>query len=175
MDWQDVVKTVAPWIGTALGGPLGGMAIEAIANAIGVSEKTTERLQQAIQGMTPDEALALKKADQDFAIQMQSLGYKNIVDLEKIAADDRDSARKMQMAVQSRMPATLTCGVGAAFGMVLLVLFWVPIPEGNRDVVVYMCGQLAAAFAACLAYWVGTTRSSENKTGIIATRTKIIQ
>lgn len=31
-----------------------------------------------------------------------------------------------------------------------------------------MCGQLAAAFAACLAFWVGTTRQSENKTALLA-------
>lgn len=175
MEWQSIVKTVAPWIGTALGGPLGGMAVEAIANALGVSEKTTERIQQAIQGMTPAEALSLKKADQDFALQMRSLGYKNTADLEKIAADDRDSARKMQMSTRSRMPAILTCGVGATFGIVLLVLFKYEIPDNNRDVVVYMCGQLAAAFAACLAFWVGTTRQSENKTEIIATQTKLNQ
>lgn len=175
MEWQNIVKTVAPWIGTALGGPLGGMAVEAIANALGVSEKTTERIQQAIQGMTPAEALSLKKADQDFALQMKSLGYKQVTDLEKIAADDRDSARKMQTATRSRMPAILTCGVGVAFVAVLMALFWVDIPDGNRDVVVYMCGQLAAAFAACLAFWVGTTRQSENKTEIIATQNKFTQ
>jgi plasmid maintenance system antidote protein VapI len=173
MEWQNIVKTVAPWIGTAIGGPLGGMSVEAIANALGVSEKTTERIQQAIQGMTPAEALALKKADQDFALQMRSLGYKNVADLEKIAADDRDSARKMQMSTRSMMPALLTCGVGLTFGTVLLVLFKHEIPDNNRDVVVYMCGQLAAAFAGCLAFWTGTTRQSENKTEIIATQTKV--
>lgn len=33
MDWKTVVKTVSPWIGTALGGPLGGIAVEAAVRA----------------------------------------------------------------------------------------------------------------------------------------------
>jgi hypothetical protein len=43
MDWKSIVSTVAPWIGTALGGPLGGMAVEAAAKALGISEKTSKR------------------------------------------------------------------------------------------------------------------------------------
>lgn len=168
MDWKKLVGTVSPWIGTALGGPLGGMAVDAIGNALGLNDRSLESVKQALQGMTPDQALALKKADQDFAIRMQELGFKNIEALEQIAAADRDSARKMQMAQPSRMPAILTCIVGAAFFTTLGALFFLPIPAANRDTIVYMVGQLAAAFAACLAFWVGTTRQSENKTGLLA-------
>lgn len=168
MDWRDVIKTVAPWIGTAIAGPLGGMAVEAAAGALGLSDKSTDAIKQALSGMTPEQALALKKADQDFAAQMQALGFKQIADLETIAAGDRKSAREMQMANKSPMPAVLTCFVGLAFVLTLFVLFWVPIPTDNRDIIVYMCGQLAAAFAACLAFWVGTTRQSENKTSLLA-------
>ena len=61
MDWMNIVKTVAPWIGTALGGPLGGMAVEAAANALGISDKTTDAVKQALAGVTPDQMLALKQ------------------------------------------------------------------------------------------------------------------
>lgn len=168
MDWKNVIKTVAPWIGTAIGGPLGGMAVEAVASAMGLSEKTVDAVKQAISGMSPEQALALKKADQDFAAQMQALGFKQVTDLESIAAADRKSAREMQVANKSPMPALITCFVGTAFVVTLFVLFYVAIPAGNRDIIVYMCGQLAAAFAACLAFWVGTTRQSENKTSLLA-------
>lgn len=168
MDWQGIIKTVAPWIGTALGGPLGGMAVEAAANALGLGEKTTDALKNALSGMTPEQALALKRADQDFALKMKELGFKQIADLESIAAADRKSAREMQMANKSLMPAIITSFVGLAFVTTLIVLFYVPIPGENRDIIVYMCGQLAAAFAACLAFWVGTTRQSENKTSLLA-------
>jgi len=168
LDWKKIVSTVAPWIGTALGGPLGGMAVDAIGNALGMNDRSLDSVKQALSGMTPDQALALKKADQDFAIRMQELGFKNIETLEQIAAGDRDSARKMQVAAPSRMPAVLTIVVISAFFLALVAMFFIDIPSSNRDTIVYMVGQLAGFAAACVAFWVGTTRQSENKTSLLA-------
>lgn len=171
MDWQSLVKTVAPWIGTALGGPLGGMAVEALGNALGLQDKTVDTVKQALAGATAEQMLAIKKADQDFALHMQDLGFKQIADLESIAAADRKDARDMQKANKSPMPAIITVVVALAFFAVLWGLFFFPIPAENRDTIVYMCGQLAMAFAACLAFWVGTTRQSEDKTHLLAQST----
>lgn len=168
MDWISIVKTVAPWIGTALGGPLGGLAVEAAANALGVSDKTADSLKQALAGVTPDQMLALKNADQQFALQMQALGFKQTTDLEAIAAGDRDSARKMQTTVQSRVPALLTCFVVGAFTATLILLLKFDVPTTNRDIVVYMIGQLSGGFTSALAFWLGTTRESGRKTELLA-------
>ena len=168
MDWRDVVKSVAPWIGTALGGPLGGMALDAAASALGVSEKTTDAIKTAISGATPEQMLALKKADQDFQVTMKQLGFKQITDLESIAAADRDSARKMQMTVRSKVPAWLTWFLVMSFLGTLIALFLVPVPTPNRDIVVYMAGQLSGFTAAAVAFWLGTTRNSQDKTELIA-------
>lgn len=168
MDWTSIIKTVAPWIGTALGGPLGGMAVEAAANALGVPEKTADAVKQALSGVTPEQMLALKKADQDFSLQMQALGFKETTDLEAIAAGDRDSARKMQTATQSFVPALLTCFVVGAFTATLLLLLKFDVPTTNRDIVVYMIGQLSGGFTSALAFWLGTTREGSRKTELLA-------
>lgn len=173
MDWTSLIKTVAPWIGTAIGGPLGGMAVEAVANALGVSEKTTDAVRQALTGVTPEQMLALKQADQAFALQMQALGFKQVTDIEAIAAGDRDSARKMQMGTQSRVPALLTCFVVGAFTTTLILLLKFDVPQTNRDIVVYMIGQLSGGFTSALAFWLGTTRESGRKTELIAQSTPI--
>ena len=110
MDWTGLIKIVAPWIGTALGGPLGGMAVEAAANALGVSDKTADAVKAAISGATPEQLQALKKADQDFALQMQALDFKNIADLEALAAADRKDARDLQRTTRSIMRAVPACG-----------------------------------------------------------------
>jgi hypothetical protein len=39
MDW---LKTIAPTIATALGGPLAGLAIEAVSKAIGIDPKDVQ-------------------------------------------------------------------------------------------------------------------------------------
>lgn len=172
MDWTTIVRTVAPWIGTALGGPLGGMAVEAAANALGLSDKTTDAVKQALGGATPEQMLALKKADQDFSLQMQSLGFKQVADLETIAAGDRKSAREMQMTNKSAVPAWLTWFIMGSFLGTLITLFVLEVPHSNRDIVVYMVGQLSGFTAGAVAFWLGTTRQSEDKTRMLAQTTQ---
>jgi len=103
-----------------------------------------------------------------FQRDMQALGFKQVVDLEAIAAGDRDSARRMQSASPSMVPALLTCFVVGAFTATLLLLLKFNVPETNRDIVVYMIGQLSGGFTSALAFWLGTTRDSGRKTELLA-------
>ena len=168
MDFAKIIATVAPWIGTALGGPLGGMAAEAAANALGLTSKTTEAIKTALGGATPEQMLALKQADQAFSLQMQELGFKQIADLEALAAGDRKDARAMQIARPSRVPAILTSFLVGSFMGTLILLLKYDVPATNRDIVVYMIGQLSGGCTAALAYWLGTTRESGRKTELLA-------
>lgn len=173
MDFTTILKTVAPWIATAVTGPLGGLAVQAAADALGLKDQTVDALKSAVSGATPEQMLALKKADQDFQAQMQALGFKQITDLEAIAAGDRDSARKMQVATPSIVPALLTSFVVGSFFVTLMMLFKFDIPGTNRDILVYMVGQLSGGFTSALAFWLGTTRQSEQKTAAMANAASI--
>lgn len=163
-----VVAAVAPWIGTALGGPLGGMAVEAASNALGLSDKTEAGLKAALSGATPEQMLALKQADLDFQSKMTALGFQQTKDLEALAVSDRDSARKMQTSTQSIVPATLTWVIVSGFTSILAMLFLKEVPTGNRDIIVYMVGQLSGFTGAVVAFWFGTTRESSKKTEMLA-------
>lgn len=168
MDWTTIVRTVAPWIGTALGGPLGGMAVEAAANALGISDKTTDAVKQALGGATPEQMLALKKADQDFAVQMQALGFKQITDLESLAVADRKDARTMQVAKPSPVPALLSLLVTAGYFGILVGMMAGGLNIHDSEAMLLMLGSLTTAWGAVMAFWFGTTRDSSRKTEIIA-------
>lgn len=174
MDISAIVKTVAPWIGTALGGPLGGMAVEAAANALGLSDKTVDAVKTAISGATPEQMLALKKADQDFEVQMQALGFKQVSDLEAIAAGDRKDARGMQVAKPSPVPAVLSSLVTAGYFGILIGIMrgWLRIDDSQA--LLLMLGSLTTAWGAVMAFWFGTTRDSARKTEIIAKSSPIV-
>lgn len=170
MDWKSVVSKVAPWIGTALGGPLGGMAASAIASVFGLSENTEDAIKAAITGASPEQLLELKKADQDFALRMQELGFKNIETLEKIAADDRDSARKANVAgsVHGYLFAMSVLLLIITLGSEVYVLF-VGYPTTVPDIVVgRILGLLDAIAMTVMAYWYGTTAGSSRKTDMLA-------
>lgn len=168
MDWTTIVRTVAPWIGTALGGPLGGMAVEAAANALGISDKTTDAVKQALAGVTPEQMLALKKADQDFALQMQALGFKQITDLETIAAGDRKSARDMQVTTRSPIPAVLSVLVTLGYFGVLVGMMTGTLKTADSQALLLMLGSLSTGWGVVMAFWFGTTAGSSRKTELLA-------
>lgn len=168
MDFTQIIKTVAPWIGTALGGPLGGLAVEAASNALGLSDKTTDSLKAAIAGATPDQMLALKKADQDFQIQMQALGFKQVTDLENIDAADRKDARDMEKTTRSIMPAVLSVIVTAGFLGLLTGMMLGVLKVSDSQALLLMLGALGAAFGAVMQFWFGTTHDSGRKTDVMA-------
>lgn len=166
MDWKNLLGTVAPWIGTALGGPLGGMAATAIAEVFGLSEKTEDALKQALSGATPEQMFALKAADQQFAVRMQELGFQNVQALEKIAADDRDSARKREASVLDYTPRILAyLIVGGFLGMAYGVLF----KQMSADSVLAgtIIGYLSAKAEQVAAYYFGSTAGSARKTELL--------
>jgi hypothetical protein len=168
MDWKAVLGTVAPWIATGLGGPLAGLAVEAAGNALGLSEKTQETVKAALGGATAENMLALKKADQDFALQMQALGFKQVSDLEAIAAGDRKDARAMQTSLRSSVPAVLSVLITTGYFAVLLGMMTGALKVSDSQALLVMLGSLGTGWAGILAYWFGTTASSARKTEIIA-------
>lgn len=168
MDFTTIIKTVAPWIGTALGGPLGGLAVEAAANALGLGAKTTDALKSALSGATPEQMLALKKADQDFALQMQQLGFKQVADLEAIAASDRKDARAMQIAVRSWVPAALSIAVTLGYFAILVGMMTGTLHVTDSQALLLMLGSLSTAWGVVMAFWFGTTADSGRKTELLA-------
>lgn len=168
MDWKALIGTVAPWLGTALGGPLGGMAVEAVGNALGLREKTVDSVKQALAGITPEQMLAIKNADQAFALQMQQLGFKEIVDLQNISAADRKDARDMQRTTRSPIPAILSILVtGGYFGVLVgMMVGWLKVSDSQA--LLLMLGSLGTAWGMVMAFWFGTTSDSGRKTELIA-------
>lgn len=168
MDWQSIIKTVAPWIGTALGGPLGGMAVGAIADAFGLPDKTADAVKQAISGATPEQMLALKNADQAFAVTVQKLGFEHIEALQRLGNDDRNSARQREIAVKDVTPKLLALVVTLGFFGVLAFMLMQSVPPSSRDVLNIMLGSLGTAWISIISYYFGSTNGSSRKTELLA-------
>lgn len=167
MDWQSLIKTVAPWLGTALGGPLGGMAVGAIADALGINEKTTDAVKQAISGATPEQMLALKAADQNFAMTMQKMGFEHLESIEKLSNDDRNSARLREVSVRDYTPMVLAATITIGFFGVLAKMM-IGHPVENSDVLNIMLGSLGTSWTGVVAYYFGSSAHSQRKTELLA-------
>ncbi len=168
MDFTDITKTVAPWIGTALGGPLGGMAVVAAANALGITEPTTDALKQAISSATPEQMLALKNADQAFSVQMQSLGFKQTLDLARLATANNKDAKGMRLSAKSQVPAILAVMVTLGFFGILIGMLLGVLKSAENQALLIMLGALGAAWGAIVNYYFGSSAGSADKTNLLA-------
>lgn len=163
IDWKQLVGKIAPTIGTALGGPLGGMAVTAIAEALGIDDKTEEAVRATIAGATPDQLIALKQADQAFALKMRELGFSNLQAIERIAADDRANARNREIQLRDATPKILAYAVTIGFFGVLFFLLAVGKPVSGGDALLVMLGALGTAWAGIISYYFGTSAGSARK------------
>ena len=80
MDW---LKTIAPTIATAMGGPLAGMAVDAIGNALGMKDATKEQVKDLLASgtLTSDQMASIKQADASLKVRMKELE----IDMEELA------------------------------------------------------------------------------------------
>lgn len=164
---NDWIKTIAPLIGTALGGPLGGAAASFIADKLGVNEKTVEAVSKVLNDgkLSPEQIVQVKDAELEFKKFLET----NKIKLEELAQQDRKSARDMLIATRAKTPAILTwIIVLAVLGLEGFLL--VSGTPDNIDPLVMgrIMGTLDMALGLVLAYWFGTTSGSTAKTELLA-------
>lgn len=153
MSW---LEQVAPTIATALGGPLAGLAVTAISKAIGISEDDVEKTMNAGK-MSADQITQLKLAELEFQKQANELG----LNFEKLAVDDRASARNMQVATKSWIPGVLALGITIGFFGILLYMMTGNVTPSNELLV--MLGSLGTAWTGVVGYYFGSSSSSQHK------------
>jgi hypothetical protein len=145
------------------------MAMQAVASALGLPTDSSEKdVAKAMASATPDQLLKLKQADQDFAVRMRELD----IDLEKIAASDRDSARRREAQVRDWMPRVLAFVVVAGF-MATVFLVLLGLVDGMKDplmatTVGTLIGFVSAKAEQVIAYYFGSSSSSQQKTQLLA-------
>jgi hypothetical protein len=151
----DILKTMAPGLATLVAGPMGGLAVKAIASKFGV-EDTLEAVTAAIQS-DPEAAMKLRE-----------------IDLREIEAHakDRDSARNRETVIATSDHApllnkvvtpVLALGVvGLSFALFAVLIFVNFKPEA-KDILIYILGVLSAAVTQILSYYFGSSQGSKDK------------
>jgi len=158
-DFKALLAQVAPVIGTAIGGPFGALAGTAIKTVLGLpADSTEDATAQALAKATPEQLLALKQADNEFKLNMQKLG----IDLAKIDAEDRASARQREMEVKDWTPRALAVGLTLGFFGLLGWLVAHEPPAGSRDILNIMLGSLGTGWITMLAYYFGSSKSGDS-------------
>jgi hypothetical protein len=157
MDW---LKTIAPTIATALGGPLAGLAVDAISKAIGIDPKDVQATIDSGK-LNADQIMLIKQAEIQMAARAQEMG----LDFAKLGNDDRKSAREMQVATKSYLPPTLAIGVTLGFFGILFGLMFGQIEHAPQ--IDIMLGSLGTAWTGIIAFYFGSSAGSQAKDDLL--------
>jgi hypothetical protein len=153
-----VLKTVAPTLATAVGGPFGALAATVISAALGTPAGDSKAAETALLSATPDTLLALRKAEQDFTIRMRELG----IEEDKLVYDDIANARAREIAVKDNTPRNLAYLVlGFAGACILATLAgWTKVDSALAGTLI---GYLVAESRSALSYYFGSSQGSKSK------------
>jgi len=163
MDW---LKSIAPTIFTAIGGPLGGLAYEAVSKVLGVSQDDAKTMLESNK-LTSDQIAAVQQAEIALKAKAQELN----LDFEQLAVQDRSSARSMQVATQSFIPPFLAIGITGGFFGILYGLMYGQIQHAPQ--IDIMLGSLGTAWTGVISFYYGSSAGSQKKDEMLHNSTPI--
>jgi len=163
MDW---LAKLVPTIATCLGGPLAGLAVTAVSKALGIDE---DKVQDVIDSgkLNAEQIASLKQAEIALQEQAQELG----LNFEQLAVQDRASARDLQKETKSVIPPVLSILVTIGFFGILGGLMSGKIM--TSDALMLMLGSLGTAWTGIIAFYFGSSASSQAKDNMIHNSTPL--
>lgn len=161
---NEFLKGLAPTLASALLGPLGGVAVAGLGKIFGITDATQRDITEAFQSgkLTPEQIGEIKLLELKLQADEKERGFR----YSELEFKDRDSARDMQKATLSPVPAVLTYLLTFGFFGVLGAMFYYPDVKDSPPLMI-MLGSLGTAWTGACAFWFGTTRSSQNKDVIL--------
>ena len=151
---KNLISTIAPALGSALGSPLGGAAVSMIAEKLGVPNNQ-KAVEKAIQQATPEQLLELKKVGKDFEVKMKELE----VDVFKLETQDVQNARKTFASdwTSKFMGLLIICGF---LGYIFLVTL--QPPEQNSEALINLVlGYLGGLASAIISFYFGASHTKD--------------
>tara|TARA_R110000824_G_scaffold214125_2_gene400396 strand:- start:594 stop:1070 length:477 start_codon:yes stop_codon:yes gene_type:complete len=153
---KGVLGAVAPTIGTALGGPMGNMAMGMVAQALGCKNET-KTIEKAVQEATPEQLSELKKIDNDFDVKMKELDI-DLFALE--TADIQDARGRFSKDWTARIMGIVV--VGGFMGYIFLVT--IQPPEQNSEALINLVlGYLGGLASAIISFYFGASHTSNDQ------------
>ena len=142
MSW---IESIAPTIASCLGGPLAGLAVEAVSKAIGVDPN---QVQDTINSgkLTADQIASIQAAEVQLKLKAQEMG----LNFEELAVQDRKSAREMQTTTKSWIPPLLAILVTLGFFGILAGMMTGKVT--SSEALMIMLGSLGTAWTGIIAF-----------------------
>ena len=151
---SNIVGAVAPTLGTALGGPFGGMAGDVISKELGV-ENNPKSIEQALANATPEQLIEIKKAEKEFETKMKQLD----IDLYELEAQEKQHARNTFSKDWTARIIGIAM-IGGFLGYIFLVTL--QPPEQNSEALINLVlGFLGGLASAVISFYFGASNKQD--------------
>ena len=160
--WKNIVRKIAPTLGTALGGPMAGTAVKFIADKVlGKPEASESEVAEFMLGASPDQLAELRRIDADFKVRMKEIG----VDVFKLEVEDRKSARGLfSINIWPQIILSAIFIVGYFFILGMMLTGGIKVEESMRPIFMTILGVLTASVPSIMQFWFGSSLGSKEKT-----------
>lgn len=153
---KSILGSLAPTLGAAIGGPLGSQAGQILSQVLGVPNNQNS-IEQAMNNITAEQMIELKKAETDFEVRMRELD----VDVFRLETEDVKDAR--EKFSNDWTPKVL--GLVSMFGFMAYIFFItaVPIDDASDDIVMLIIGSLTGIATAVISFYFGSSNKKDQK------------
>lgn len=165
MDWTKTLQALAPTVASAILGPLGGIAVSAIGNILGVSDATQAKIAETIKTgqLTPEQIGKLKELELEYQNNEKERNFKYA----ELAFKDLDSARNREVQTKDNTNKILAFVIiGAFIGVTVATLMgWT---KAESVLAGTLIGYLSAKAEQVLSYYFGNSKANETTTKLLA-------
>ena len=163
MSW---LEQLAPTIASAVGGPLVGLAYEAISKVMGNTPEDAQKMLTTGK-LSAEQLAAVQQAEIALKAQAQSMN----LDFAKLTNEDRKSARDMQSTTRSLIPPVLALLVTVGFFGILVGMMTESFK--TSEALMLMLGSLGTAWTGIIAFYFGSSAGSQAKDSLLHSSTPV--
>ena len=143
-----LLKSLAPTIASAAGGPMAGMAVKMAAQKLGVPDATANEIEDIIE-REPEKAVLLKEADKDFKDRIREME----IDLESFKTEVEDRQHARETFKTDWTPKGFGILALLLYGAYVMAVTIMPHDQNDETIISLVLGQLSGILGTMAAFW----------------------
>ncbi len=152
---KGVIGSVAPTLGAALGGPVGGAAATMLADVLGC-DPTPQKIEKALQQATPEQLAEIKKAELDFEVKMKELEV-DVFALE--TADVQDARKSFAKDWTAKLIALVMVGFFCSYIAMITIM---PPEQNSMELINLVLGYMGGLVSAVISFYFGSSQNRDS-------------
>jgi len=149
---KGLVGELAPTLGAALGGPVGGAAASMLADVLGC-DPTPQKLNKALSQATPEQLAEIKKAELDFEVRMKEL------EVDVFALETKDIQHARESFSEDWTARSIAILSILLFGGYVFLVTLQPADDNDLNVVNLVLGYLGGIVSSVVSFYFGASKS----------------